>query len=248
MRVTTHRFTLKSDKSFELHPPFLYNSIKSEFINAGEEMDKIVLDAIWWKRAREHSFSVTTQKIDYEIDEFVEKAVDKWTQEIGVEGDITEYGFKEINPYEEEVPEDIDLVLLETRSPMMFGFRKEDGERRYARPNDMEDFDKITLQLIRRYKELYGKMKDETFEKVMDFSSEPENVMYYFEYVDDFPLRKDKSLHAKKAMVGKTLFRNNSWIREILRLFKLGENMHLGQKTGYGLGGVDITFLKQGEH
>lgn len=245
MRFTSYKFEVEGEKPFKIHPPFLYNSVKTVAVERNKELGKVVLDTQWWREARTHIFTLTTLNIDFELERIVKPAVQKWKEMLDTDAKIKEYEFREITPLEQDISNDVDAVLLETRSPVIFGFRTKDGERRYAEPHDMGDFTKINLQLVRKYKELYGKMEDKKFKQLNNFSKKPENVMYYFEYTDDFPLRMDKSLKARKAMQGKTLFRNPKWNKHTLKLLKLAETMHIGQKTGYGLGAINITFLRQ---
>lgn len=252
MRFTSHSFEVEAPEPFNIHPPYLYNSIKTEAIRRDDidvegpdDFDKVVLDAEWWRHGRTHTFTVTTQRLDYSLEDIVHGATENtWDEMFGTGAVVKSYGMKEIRPMETEVPKDTDMVLIETGSPVQFSIRDGD-ERRYAEPYDMGSFSKITLQLIRRYKELYGLLDDEEYRQVQKFSKQPENVMYYFEYLDDVPLRKDGSLEAKKAMEGKTLFRSGEWNNIVLKLLKLGQVMHLGQKTGYGLGRINVTFLNQ---
>lgn len=245
VRFTSYKFEVEGKKPFKIHPPFLYNSVKTEAKRQGEELGKIVLDTEWWREAKIHIFTLTTQNVNLELEEIVKPAVQKWEEMLDTDAEIKEYKFKEISPLQEAVPDGVDAVLIETRSPVMFGFRTKNGERRYAEPRDMGNFVKINLQLVRRYKELYGKMENEKYEQVKKYSKKPENVMYYFKYTDNFPLRMNKSLKARKAMEGKTLFRHSNWNKQTLKLLRLAEIMHIGQKTGYGMGGVNVSFLKQ---
>jgi len=247
MRFSAYNFTVEGKKPFTIHPPFLYNTIKSVSVNQGVDLGEIVLDTVWWKEERTHTFTLTSPSFRFDLDELVHKAVDEWRESVGVDAEIAEYGFKEIDPKDQPVPDDIDHVLLETRSPIMLSFRENSGDRRYGHTSDLGDFSKLVLQLVRRYKELYGEMDQKRFDEVMNFSEKPEDVVYFFEYTDDFPLRKDRSLDAKNAMVGKTLFRAPKWNEDILKLLKLAETMHIGQKRGYGLGGIDITLLRKKE-
>jgi len=246
--IHSYVFEVVADDPFEIHPPFLYNTIKTPIEREDEDIGRLVLDASWWERSRSHTFTLTTQEPHYGLREYVETAVDSWDEFVDVEARIASHEFREVVPFPrpgEERPREIDLVLLETRSPLLASFRTDDGDREYASSYDLGQFENVLLLLIRRYKELYGRLDDTVYERIVDIADEVENVLHYFEYADEFPLRFDRSLSVRHALRGKALFRAHHWDPLVIDLFDLVAMMHVGKKTGYGLGGVDVTFLRQ---
>lgn len=246
--VHAYVFEVTADDPFEIHPPFLYNTIKTAIERDNGDVGRLILDASWWDRSRSHTFTLTTQEPHYGLREYVETAVASWDEFVDVEARITSHELREVVPFpgpNEERPKNIDLVLLETRSPVLASFRTDDGDREYASSYDLGQFENVLLLLIRRYKELYGRLDDRVYERIVDFGTEVENVLHYFEYADEFPIRFDRSLSVRDALRGKTLFRANHWDPLVIDLFDLVAAMHIGKKTGYGLGGVSVTFLRQ---
>lgn len=249
-RYYRYSFSAETDKVTGLHPPFIYNAIKTARMGGAEEpqgpgetdRDRLVLDASWHQVSDQHSFSVTLDHGSGDIVDLVERSMEYWPGFFQARARIVEYGVEEIY-LPRRIPRGVSHVLVTVISPLCCSL-VDVGRRRYLRPEDLCDFSNLMLQAVRKYRDLFSDLPQATYRRITSFAHEVSCRANDTAYFAGFPLRADGSLRVTKSIEGSILYQAEKWMPEALHLLAMAEVTHLGQKAAYGLGGVRIEAMR----